>query len=287
VNGVRRTRAGTIAAATWVAACAVLAALATLFWAPAPTTPSLAGALGAERVLAVVAHPDDEILVSTALADAARRGARVSLVTATRGEHGIADPPRGTHLDGDLGAVRAAEARATARAIGVTAHQIWSYPDGALTPETPRIAARLVGVIRAERPDVVVTFAEETGYSLHPDHLAVARAVHAAIAAAARPDLAPALGPPHTVRAVAGVLLPPRLARAFGGRTGRAIAARSPRPTLAVPIDRSLKLRAWQLHRSQANYLRRVWKVPPWLLYRFDTTELYVVRRPRDFIAIQ
>lgn len=261
----------------FVAACVVLASLATLFWAAAPLTPSLVSSLGARRVLAVVAHPDDEILVSTALADAAHRGAQVTLVTASRGEHGL-------HAgdDGDLGAVRAAEAEASARALGVGEHLQWSFPDGNVAPDAPTIAARLVALIRSERPDVIVTFAEETGYSLHPDHLAVARAVHAAVDAAARPDVAPALGPPHTVGAVAGVLLPPSLARAFGGPTGRMIAARSPRPTWAVPIDRRLKLRAWRLHRSQADYLRRVWKVPAWLLYRFDTTELYVVKRTAD-----
>jgi len=280
---VRPRLAAVVVAVTFVTACALLAALATLFRAPAAaTTRSLARALDAHRVLAVVAHPDDEILVSTALADAARRGARVTLVTVSRGEHGIAAPPRGVALDGDLGAVRAAEAGATARALGVTAHQIWDFPDGELAPDAPRIAARLVPLIRAERPDLVVTFAEETGYSLHPDHLAVAHAVRAAVDAAARPEVAPWLGPPHAVRAVAGVLLPPRLARAFGGEPGRAIAARSPRPTVAVPIDRALKLRAWRLHRSQAGYLRRVWKVPPWLLYELDTTELYVVRGGAD-----
>ena len=48
-------------------------------------------------------------------------------------------------------------------------------------------------------------------------------------------------------------------------------------PQLAVRIDRSIKIRAWTVHATQAKHLRRVYGLPPSLLYTFFDKEHYAL----------
>ena len=64
--------------------------------ADAQEVASLAGHLGARSLLAVFAHPDDEILAAGSLAEAASRdGTVVRMITATRGDAGLLLLPAG------------------------------------------------------------------------------------------------------------------------------------------------------------------------------------------------
>ena len=84
----------------------------------AGTAESLVGLVGARSVLAVFAHPDDETLVSGALAEAAgREGVEVRSVTLTRGEKGYDHPP--ICREADLGLVRESELRRYGHRLGI------------------------------------------------------------------------------------------------------------------------------------------------------------------------
>ncbi|HSS60337.1 MAG TPA: PIG-L family deacetylase [Candidatus Limnocylindrales bacterium] len=135
-------------------------------------------------LLLVHAHPDDEsISTGGVMMKAKAHGHRVVLVTATRGEVGeiynmdeAASRPR-------LGEIRTEELRAADEILGVDRQEFLGYRDSGMVDTSdnkdPRsfhqarledAAARLAVVIREERPDVVVTYAEDGVYG-HPDHI--------------------------------------------------------------------------------------------------------------------
>src|SRR5436305_3676803 len=70
-----------------------------------------------ERVLAVVAHPDDaELLCAGTLARARADGAAIAICVMCKGEKGVSS----TNESSDLGATRHSEASAAANALGAT-----------------------------------------------------------------------------------------------------------------------------------------------------------------------
>ena len=159
-------------------------------------------------LLALFAHPDDEAFgTGGTLARYAAAGATVGLVCATRGEAGeIADPALATPET--LGDVREAELRCAGQALGLSEVLFLGYRDSGMagTPENedPRafasvpageVVARLVGIIRQLRPQVLVTF-DPSGHYGHPDHVAIHRHTVAAFHAAGDPARYPDYGAP-------------------------------------------------------------------------------------------
>jgi len=156
------------------------------------------------RLMAVLAHPDDESLgVGGVLAKYAAEGVEVYLVTATRGEGGRYHE----HRDGPghpgperLGEIREAEVRCAAQALGVRGFWLLGYKDGRLDEANPReIVSRIAGRIREVRPQVMLTFPPDGAYG-HPDHIAICQFTTAAVLAAADPaHTTDPAGMPHTV----------------------------------------------------------------------------------------
>jgi LmbE family N-acetylglucosaminyl deacetylase len=130
-------------------------------------------------ILGVWAHPDDEAYLSAGLmAMAAANGQRVVVVTATRGEYGTADPDRWPPRR--LARLRRQELAAALKAVGVHEHRVLGYVDGRCSAVPISAgAAEVAGMIRAVRPDTIVTFGPD-GMTGHPDHRAVSRWVSAA-----------------------------------------------------------------------------------------------------------
>src|SRR5712671_3706460 len=135
-------------------------------------------------LLLVHAHPDDEaISTGGVMMKAKAHGHRVVLVTATRGEAGEI-----YNMDEDssrprLGEIRTEELKAAGEILGVDRVEFLGYRDSGMVDtvdnKDPRsfhqapldeVAAKLAAVIRDERPDVVVTYAEDGVYG-HPDHI--------------------------------------------------------------------------------------------------------------------
>jgi LmbE family N-acetylglucosaminyl deacetylase len=161
----------------------------------------------APRLMAVLAHPDDESLgVGGTLAKYAAEGVEVFLVTATRGDGGRY---RGYRVDDErhpgpaaLAAIREGELRAAASVLGIREVALLEYRDQQLDRADPRQAiADIVAHLRRVRPDVVVTFAADGAYG-HPDHIAISQLTTAATVAAADAGFregAAAGEPPHAV----------------------------------------------------------------------------------------
>ena len=141
------------------------------------------------KLMAVLAHPDDESLGSGGiLAKYAAEGIETSLVTATRGERGwFGDERENPGLE-TLGQIREAELRAAAAALGIHSVNFLNYIDGELDQAHPaEVVAKIAGHLRHVRPDVVVTFGPDGSYG-HPDHIAISQLTTAAIIEAASPD---------------------------------------------------------------------------------------------------
>ena len=120
-----------------------------------------------ERVLAVVAHPDDESFGLGAVLDVfVRNGAQVAVLCLTQGEastlHEGAD---------DLATVRADELRSAALALGVQATELANHPDGALHTIDPAVLADDIdAAIARHHPDGLLVF-DPSGISGHLDHV--------------------------------------------------------------------------------------------------------------------
>lgn len=187
----------------------------------AASTPPVTGG-----VLAVHAHPDDETLSTGALlATWAAAGLPATVVTCTHGERGevIGAPLAALEGDGEaLAAHREGEVAAAVAALGATQRFLDALPlpdddDGAARYEDSGMAwvgtgragaagdvpagalvavpleeaaGRLAGLLRALRPDLVVTYEPGGGYG-HPDHVrAHAIAMRAVELAAGGPSAA-------------------------------------------------------------------------------------------------
>ncbi len=139
-----------------------------------------------QRLMAVLAHPDDESLGNGGiLAKYAAEGIEIHLVMATRGEHGWPGDERENPGPQALGRIRESELRAAADVLGLQNVAFLDYIDGELDAAHPAEAiAKIAGHIRRVKPDVVVTFGQYGGYG-HPDHIAISQFTTAAIVEAA------------------------------------------------------------------------------------------------------
>jgi N-acetylglucosamine malate deacetylase 2 len=151
------------------------------------------------RLLLVFAHPDDESVFAAGLAcRTVADGGRVALCTATPGDRGkVGDPP--VCQREKLGAVRQAELIAACTELGIATVRVLGYADrGLAAAPADTVRRQVVEVIRATRPQVVVTF-DPNGSNLHPDHVAISRFTSDAVAAAGDGRWFPDLGAPHAV----------------------------------------------------------------------------------------
>ena len=175
------------------------------------------------RLMAVLAHPDDESLgVGGTLAKYASEGVEVFLVTATRGDSGryrglrSDDPQHPGRLA--LANIRERELRAAASVLGVREVSILDYHDQQLDRANPReVVATIVGHIRRVQPEVVVTFGPDGAYG-HPDHIAISQFTTAAIVAAADPAFphdGMAAAQPHAVSKLYYIAWPESTWRAY------------------------------------------------------------------------
>jgi LmbE family N-acetylglucosaminyl deacetylase len=164
-----------------------------------------------KRLLAVLAHPDDESLgLGGTLARYASEGVQTYLVTATPGDRGRFFDDAARPSNEEVGRVRAAELHAAASVLGIGDVSLLGYGDGRLDQADPlEVASRIADTIRRARPQVVITFGPDGAYG-HPDHIAISQYTCAALPLAAAPT-ADVPGEPHCVSKLYFVAWPPQL----------------------------------------------------------------------------
>ena len=138
------------------------------------------------KLLAILAHPDDESLgLGGTLAKYADEGVETYLITATRGEKGWFGDPKEYPGPKALGRTREEELYGAARVLGLKDVILLDYVDGELDRADPAgVIGELVTHIRRIKPQVVVTF-DPNGLYGHPDHIAISQFTSAAVLAAA------------------------------------------------------------------------------------------------------
>lgn len=149
--------------------------------------------------LFIYAHPDDETFGAAGTISLLRsKGWRVVLACATLGDKGkCGDPPICT--PDELPARREGELRDAACILDISAIHLLGYRDRELASAPPDdMRSTLVGIIRAEKPDIVFTF-DPNGFNVHPDHVAISRFTSDAVPAASDARWYPELGEPHAV----------------------------------------------------------------------------------------
>ena len=120
-----------------------------------------------ERVLVVVAHPDDaETGAGGTVAKLVRQGARAAYVIVTSGTMGSSDR---TMTPDRLARIREAEQRNAARALGVEHVEFLGYDDGEVA-DTRDFRRDITRQIRKWRPDLVIAQNPQRTYNLFASH---------------------------------------------------------------------------------------------------------------------
>ncbi|MCK0129522.1 PIG-L family deacetylase [Erythrobacter sp. F6033] len=170
--------------------------------APAPQPPPQTEPDASEKpfveipsVLAVFAHPDDEIMFAPVLSRIAREGGEVTVVYATSGDAGPG--VSGMEPGNALAELRESEAQCAADALKLDSPIFWKLGDGKLSDFArgdqtlgPSLA-RMVGEVIAETsPQVIMTWGPDGGYG-HADHRMISAAVTQVVQTLgdARPEL--------------------------------------------------------------------------------------------------
>lgn len=139
-----------------------------------------------QTYMLVVAHPDDsEFSSAGTVARLKDAGKRVILIQVTSGDKGSPD------LDADpaeLARTREAEMMEAARRLGMDEVVFLRCEDGSLMPDL-ELREKIVRMIRAHKPDVLITHDPFRPYALHPDHRAVGLASTDAVYPTARDPL--------------------------------------------------------------------------------------------------
>lgn len=177
------------------------------------------GPLVTDGLILVHAHPDDECFSTGGLiARSVAEGRRVDLVVCTGGEEGeVHDPEldpeearprlreiRAAELEGSLVRLRGGGPgelhlhRLGYRDSGMVKSEANGHPESFWQADLDEATGRLVAVIRAARPAVMVTY-DANGLYGHPDHINAHRVAVAAFLAGADPSRYPEAGPAFAV----------------------------------------------------------------------------------------
>ncbi|MFD5256379.1 PIG-L deacetylase family protein [Streptomyces bobili] len=198
---------------------------------------------GMRRVLAVVAHPDDESFgLGGLLALLSDRGVPTAVLCFT---HGEASTLHGR--PGDLHTVRAGELARAAQELGVKRVELAGHPDGGLVDvPLPPLAAEVARLIGEQCPSHLLVF-DSGGVTGHRDHQ---RATHAAQFAARRAGVA-----------VVGWTLPLHVADRLNAEFGTSFTGPDPAECHVVaPVPRGRQCRAIACHASQSSDNPVLWR---------------------------
>lgn len=127
-----------------------------------------------ERVLVIVAHPDDaEFWAGGTIAGWTDAGVAVTYCVLTDGETGGYDT---SVSRADMPRMRRAEQQKAAALLDVKDIRFFGLAEGELRPDDLQLRRELVRLIRAVRPQRVITWSPEWNWqrfrSCHPDHRA-------------------------------------------------------------------------------------------------------------------
>jgi len=195
-------------------------------------------------LLAIFAHPDDESFrCGGTLALLARRGVRVQVLTATRGQAGSCGSPPFCTRDA-LPRVREHELGCACATLGIEPPILLDYEDGELAVlDEDEPVGQVLAVMRQVQPDVLLTWPPD-GLSGHLDHCAVSRWTSVAFQQSLKTGLA-------TPRALYHIAMPRSIQQFLGLRDLHAIPDEAVAVAVAVMSVWDQKLAAIRCHKTQ------------------------------------
>ncbi len=263
------------------------------------------------RLLAVLAHPDDESFgLGGTLSRYAAEGVEVHIAIATDGVAGsVAEGYE--HTLAELAAVRTQEVQAAVDVLGGELHMLGyrdsgyigdpanEHPDAFIQSDEEEAVGKVVALIRQIRPQVVITH-DETGGYYHPDHIHCWKITTAAFFAAADPERYPDIGPePYQAQRLYYTAFSNRMVKLFAAlmrlrgqdpkRAGRNkdidwTRIGVPPESLHAHIDYApywdIKREASAKHPSQGGGTSRMRLIPEWAQRRFMATETFIRAYP-------
>jgi LmbE family N-acetylglucosaminyl deacetylase len=126
-------------------------------------------------VLVVLAHPDDELLLSGTIEQLAQSGKSVQMVYATDGSMGQ-DVSGRNQSDDVLGETRSQETAQASKALNITRKPIiLDFLDGKTDAFPDALKAQLRAVLLQTQPGMVLMYNPQDGLTGHKDHKNVAR----------------------------------------------------------------------------------------------------------------
>lgn len=196
-----------------------------------------------KKILAIVAHPDDESYTVAGTIELNRRaGGSCVLFCGTAGEKGT------SHLDkpmsrSSLASIRKKELRAACALLGIHDLYQFSFPDGELRHNEVSAFRKAERVAKQHKPDAILGFGPD-GFTGHCDHITVHR-IAERIARQLRIPFFQCSLPPGAVRTAHRWLARRRRSTAYHTSIKRTM------PSHRLRIDPTVKLKALRCHPSQ------------------------------------
>jgi len=129
-----------------------------------------------QKVLAIFAHPDDEVMVAGTLAKFKDAGIETHLLYLTHGEDG---PTGGLVSQEELGKRRAIELKQVGQILQVNSLEVLNFPDRYLNQvATNEIIAEIKKRFDRIQPDTVICFDQTIGLYGNSDHVVSGRVVY-------------------------------------------------------------------------------------------------------------
>ncbi|GHJ46646.1 hypothetical protein Cs7R123_39880 [Catellatospora sp. TT07R-123] len=244
-----------------------------------PLVDSLLPANEPKRLLAIFAHPDDEITVAGSLRVMSEEpGADLTLAYLTRGE--AANVPKSSPQD--LAARRTVEVDDARKALGVDHLELFDYPDSGLPAADPAGPKKAISdLIDRYQPTVVVSFDNRVGFYGHPDHEQVGIWVDQVLAERRHEAGFPVWHFYQATLPESMITVAKKLSPTFRDMYPGDPAQGLPVPTAAMAIDgvAGSKRAALDAHVSQVGVLQAVQpgydKLPSWIYFRILSREYF------------
>jgi len=115
-------------------------------------------ALAVKKVMVVFAHADDETTVSPVLAKYSREGAKVHLIIATDGRHGIR-PHFGVPAGDELASIRVSEIECVMEKLGIHSLVFLGFEDGILASQAnlSPLGNKVDSLFQLINPDLMIS----------------------------------------------------------------------------------------------------------------------------------
>lgn len=122
-----------------------------------------------KQICVVLAHPDDETIISGTLAKLVSKGCHITVVYVTSGDDGPDETGQGLHGE-SLAEVRELEAKSSLQAIGIqTLPKFLKYSDSHVPEQIENIQHALCNLMDEIKPEVVISFGPD-GITDNWDH---------------------------------------------------------------------------------------------------------------------